>query len=271
MSNLSEISIDKIETDVMSVLYANIDKKFTQYGLFNKLLVDKYEGQYSNSIYPNFKYKFLLVVRNLMSKYDDIIVEKKDDVYYILCSSSKENIQEIPIYSTSLDNPIKLEKSDVSGLYDFICDNYLNEYMEWVDPFNGNTIFHELISNNNINQTSKLIKKNKFNFEIKNNNNQTPTDFINSLEMSNLIIAELNKKIMMLTKKYNQEKSNVDILIFDFKKKIDYYESDEFKNKIISDSSFYDIMMKKTNKYHFLIKMYLLSFIVCYIAIKMIF
>ena len=36
MSDLNDISIDKIETDVMSVLYANMDMIFTQYTLFNR-------------------------------------------------------------------------------------------------------------------------------------------------------------------------------------------------------------------------------------------
>ena len=56
---------------------------------------DKYEGQYTNSIHPNFKSKFLLIIRTLMSKYDDIVVEKKNSMYYIVCLSSKEDMEEI--------------------------------------------------------------------------------------------------------------------------------------------------------------------------------
>jgi len=46
---------------------------------------------------------------------------------------------------------------------------------------------------------------------------------------------------------------------------------DEYKNKIIIDTSFYDIVMEKTKKYNFLVKIYLLSIFVCYIAMKVIF
>jgi hypothetical protein len=271
MSNLSEISIDKIDTDVMSVLYANIDKKFSQYTLFNKLLEDKYEGQYTNSIHPNFKSKFLLVIRTLMSKYDDIVVEKKDGLYYIVCLSSKEDKEEKPLYMEHISKPIQLGVSDTADMYDYIYDNDLNEYMIWSDPFDGNSIFHELVLNNNIKQTSRLIGENRFNFEIKNNQNQTPIDLINSQEMGNLIIKEFIKKIMVLTEKYNQEKANVESLVVNFNKKIDYYESNEYKNKIIYDTSFYDIVMEKTRKYHWPVKMYLFSFIVCYLAMRMIF
>ena len=272
MSNLSEISIDKIETDIMSVLYANIDKKFTQYELFNKLLEDKYYGKYTNFVHPDFKSKFLLIIRTLMSKYDDIIVEKtSENAYNVICLSSKENIEDKPFYSGYIYNPIKLEKPDISDMYDYIYENNLNEYMNWSDPFDGNSIFHELIFFNNTTQTSRLIKENKFNFEIKNNLNQTPIDLINSQEMTNIVINEYVNKNLILTEKYNQEKANVKTLIDDFNNEMDYYESDKYKNVIIINTSLYDIMMKKTGKYHFMVKMYLFSFMICYLAIRLIF
>lgn len=282
MSNLSEISIDKIDTDVMSILYANIDKKFSQYTLFNKLLEDKYEGQYTNSIHPNFKSKFLLVIRTLMSKYDDIVVEKKDGSYYIVCLSFKEDKEEKPLYMEQIAKPNQLCEADISNMYDYIYDNNLEDCMNWSVFSDGNSIFHELILHNNIKQTSRLIRENRFNFEIKNNQNQTPIDLINSQEMGNLIIEEFFIKIMVLSEKCNQEKANVDTLLSGFNKKVDtliisfnkiinYYESNEYKNKIIYDTSFYNIVMEKTRKYHWTVKMYLFSFIVCYLAMRIIF
>ena len=271
MSNLSVISINKIETDVMSVLYANINKKFTQYTLFNKLLEDKYDSDHTIFIHPDFTSKFLLVIRTQISKYDNIIVEKKDRVYYIVCLSSKEDINKISIYHAEyIPNPIINEMYDMTYMFDYICDNDLDEYMNWTDPFDGNSIFHELILYNNIKQTTKLIEKNRFNFEIKNNQNQTPIDLINSQEMKNLFFAEFVKKIKLLTEKYNQEKVNVNTLVANLNKKVDYYESDEYVKKIIRDTSFYDFRMVKINKYHWPIKMYLFSFIVCCLAMRII-
>lgn len=273
MSNLAEISIDKIETDIMSVLYANIDKKFTQYTLFNKLLEDKYEGKYSMFVHPNFKSKFLLIIRTLMSKYDDIIVEKTtENMYNIVCLSSKEDKEEKPFYCEKIfSNPIHLEKKEIADMYDYIYDNNLHEYMNWSDPFDGNSIFHELIFANNIKQTLRLIRENNFNFEIKNNKNQTPIDLINSPEMSNIIINEFVKKNLILTEKYNQEKENVKTLVDDYNKELDYYESDKYKNKIIINTSLYNIMMEKTRKYHNLVKIYIFSFLVGYLAATIIF
>lgn len=275
MSNLSEISIDKIETDVMSILYSNIDNKFTQFQLFNKLIEDKYElehTQHTNSLHPNFKSKYLLVIRTLMSKYDDIEVEKKDGIYYVMCKNSNIDInnKDKVLYNENITNNILLEKSDISNMYDYIYDNNLSEFMNWSDPFDGNSIYHELIFNNNLKQTSRLLDENKFNFEIKNNQNQTPIDLINSSEMSNLIIAEFVKKMSVLMGKYNQEKLNVINVVNDFNKKVDYYESDEYKSNIISTTTLWNFMMEKTRKYHYAVKIYFVSFLICYISIRMI-
>lgn len=271
MSNLSEISIDEIETGVMSVLYSNIDKKFTQYTLFNKLLENKYDGQYLNTVHSNFKSKFLLVIRTIGSKYDDIMVEKKDGICYIVCQSSKEHVQENSLYMEYIAKPIEFEKSDISNMYDYIYDNDLDEHMNWTDPIDGNSIFHELVLNNNVRQVKKLLEENKFNFEIVNNKNQTPIDLINSQSMSKLLVDEFAKKIIILTEKYNREKLNVKELFYNYNKTINHYESSEYKNKIILDTSFYDIVSKKTNKYYFAINVYLFSLTVCYLAITMCF
>lgn len=269
MSNLSEISIDKIETDIMSVLYANMDKKFSQFELFNKLLEDKYYGNYTNYVHPDFKSKFLLIFRTLISKYDDIIIKKTSEYNYnIICLSSKEEMEDMeykPFYYGHIYNPIKLENHDVSNMYDYIYDNNLDEYKNWSDPFDGNSIFHELILSNNTKQTLKLMEENKFNFEIKNNINKTPIDLINSQEMSNIIIKEFVRKNIILMEKYNQEKENVKKIVDDNNKQLDYYKFDEYKNNIVLNTSLYDIMMEKTRRYHYLLKMYLFSVVVGYL------
>lgn len=273
MFNLSEISIDEIETGVMSILYANIDKKFTQYTLFNKLLEDKYDGQYTNVVHSNFKSKFLLVMRTIGSKYDDIIVEKKDGICYIVCQSSKKDMKENHLYMEYIAKPVEFEKSDIANMFDYIYDNNMIEHMNWteLDLIDGNSIYHELVLNNNDRLVKKLLDENKFNFEIKNNKNQTPMDLINSQSMSKLIIDEFAKKIIVLREKYNIEKYNVEQLVVNYHNKICQYETEEYKNKIISETSLYDIIEKKTNKYYYVIKAYLFSIIVCYLAMRIIF
>lgn len=264
MTNLSEITIDKIETDIMSVLYANMDKKFTQATLFNKLL-DKYERQ--TLTLSNFKSKYLLAIKIIMSNpiYDDIIIEKQNGIYYITCSSS--NVNDLENYIDNSTIQVSFDKSDISNMYDYIYDNNLKEFTELYDKFDNNSIFHELILYNNVKQTSKLLCENKFDFKIKNYKNQTPIDLINSNDMSKLIINELIKKNSVLENKFNQEKSNVETLVINFTKKIDYYESEEYKTKIINNISFIDIVVEKTRNYHKFIKFYFLSFVIGYLII----
>lgn len=271
MSNLADISIDKIDTDVMSVLYANIDTTFSQYSLFNKLLSDKYDGQYTNTIHPNFKSKFLLVLRNLMSTYDDIKITKENGIYHVVCTSGTEKPIEFNKIKTNIniENPLVL--NDFAYMYDYIYDNNLKEYMNWSDPFDGNSIFHELVLSGNKNQIIKLMSLDQFNFFVKNNHGQTPIDLVNNQETSNIILTGLCKKLINLTNEFEIDRKNNKEEKSIMQKKLIYYESNDYKNKIIDETSFYQFVRFKLSKYYQFNRMYIFSGIVCYMAIKYLF
>jgi hypothetical protein len=273
MSNLYDVTIDEIETAIMSVLFANMGERYTQFTLFEELLKNKFDS-HGNSIHPNFKSKFLLVLDNLRSKYDDIEITKKDKIYFIKCKSdddketqlSEQSEPIVQTYKNELSSKLEgdhilLKKSDEADMYDYICENNL----KYVDPFDGNTIFHKLIEFNNIRQTTKLINKNEFNFEIKNYLNESPVDLINSYEMSNLIVMGLIKKLSLLVKDHEQEKLNIKMILND---NISYYSSEKYLNETIMDTSVFEFISIKTQKYHFIAKFYLVSFLVCYIALR---
>lgn len=275
MSNFSEISIEKIETDIMSVLYANLDMEFTQYTLFNKLLNDKYSDQYENitgtTTNSNFKSKFLLILRNLMLKYDDIKITKKDRIYSIVCKSSHDSPSQIynnidEISSKHNENNFSLKKSDTNAMYDYIFENNMKEYMD-ADPFEGNSVFHELIMFDNIEYTAKLINEGKFNFEINNDQNQRPIDMINSLEMSKIIISGLEKKITQIEKKHEQEMCDIDSSLGQLNDILSHYESTDYKNLIICSTSIFKFFAIKTKKYHF-VKTYFISIILYYMMLR---
>ena len=305
MSNLNDISLDKIETDVMSVLYANMDIVFTQYSLFSKLIEDKYDFKNTISIHPNFKSKFLLVIRNLISKYPNIKITRDNLVFNILCSNSpdspnnpdnkfprftkiqnNEPINEPnnkpnnepnnePNNKSNTSSTIKLDENDISEMYDYIYDNNLNEYINWSDPVDGNTIYHELVLSNNIKQIERLVKENLFEYTVLNTYNQTPIDLIKSPLVARIMTMGLVKnynsikeKLNQEKEKLNQEKENVNMLVNNFNNKINYYESDKYIDKIINDTNFIDIIYIKTHHYHFKIKLYLLSILMCYIAFR---
>ena len=81
MTSLDQLSLESIETKIMSILYANIDTCFNQFALFDKLIKDKFPENYNTTINPTIKAKFLLVLRNLASRYDDISVVKSNNVF----------------------------------------------------------------------------------------------------------------------------------------------------------------------------------------------
>lgn len=276
MANLSDISIDKIETDVMSVLYANMDTKFNQYELFNKLITSKYDYKITNGeyIHPNFKSKFLLVLRNLMSKYDDIKITKENSNYNIVCYSEYDpNIPSLikTCENNDAENINLISQKDYTNMFDYIYENDLKEFINWSDPFDGNSIFHELVLCGNIVWITKLIDEGKFNYDILNNHKQTPIDLINDVKVSKVLTLGLVKNLNEIKQKYKQEAETVNLLLNKLHKNNNYLESDELKNKIILNTSFANFLYIKTEKYHLNLKLYLISFIICYIAVKMVF
>jgi hypothetical protein len=283
MSSLyNDIEIDKIETDIMSVLYANMDTTFTQFSLFNKLIRDKYDFKdtMTVSIHPNFKSKFLLVVRCLSSKYDDIKITKENNMYNITCLSGTD-IK--PNISTEEKNPptkpkvksesefeleSNLNKSDITMMYDYICENNLEEYIKWSDPIDGNSLFHELVINNNIKQIESLIEKNLFDYMAMNNFKQTPIDLIKSPQLSNVITMGLVKKLNQTKEELCAEKANVSTLTKNINNNLNYYKSDEYKIKIINETKYFDIISIKTKKYHSPVKICILSILFYYIMLR---
>ena len=297
MSNLQDIQIDKIETDIMSILYANMDCGFSQYALFNKLLTDKYDGQYTNSISPNFKSKFLLVLKNLMSKYDDVKVIRTDEgMYQVWVSSGSESelidkneknlIQTQTQTQTQISKPnswwkttvtinsIPFDKTDNAKMYDYVYENNLTEHLNWSDPWYGNSIYHELVLVENLNQIQRLIEQEQFNFFVKNSKGLSPIDLAlqsNSSELKKLFTEALVKKITSLKEKTDMEREQTNKQIFELAMRKSFLESDEYKNKIISDVMITTFLKMKFLNYYESNKIYVISALIFFIAVKLFF
>lgn len=120
-----------------------------------------------------------------------------------------------------------------------------------------------------------MVKENLFEYTVLNTYNQTPIDLIKSPLVARIMTMGLVKnynsikeKLNQEKEKLNQEKENVNMLVNNFNNKINYYESDKYIDKIINDTNFIDIIYIKTHHYHFKIKLYLLSILMCYIAFR---
>lgn len=281
INNLQDISIDKIETDIMSVLYANTDTKFSQYTLFNKILEDKYDGQYSSQIHSNFKTRFLLVLRNLMSKYDDIKVTKDNEVYWVVCVSESigNTTYTKPVkfvrWDKEIKKPISLDSNDFAQMYNYLYEFNQTDFVNWSDPWNGNTIYHELVIFQNKSLIEKLLLDGKFNFVVKNNHGKTPLEVSKNTEISNLLgvhlILELNRitdRIKFIEEHNKREFNNYETKVKMFESRIKTFDSIEYKNKIIYNSSIKDILIVKSKKYYDNYKLYILSAFICFAALK---
>lgn len=273
ITNLEDIQIDKIETDIMSVLYANMDVKFSQFTLFNKVLEDKYDGQFSSQIHPNFKSRFLLVLRNLMEKYDDIKVSREKEVYWVVCVSESEK----PIEFTNFnrwEKPIKkeipLETKDYANMYDYIWDNNLSGHINWTDPWDGNTIYHELVFFQNKNLIEKLLLQDQFNFFVKNSNGKTPIELSTNQEITNLLIKSLLEKNIISNEKLKLIEDKNKVELNKCETRINYLESSEYKNKIVNEITLQEFITSKTKKFYQNYRLYILSSIVCLVALKFI-
>lgn len=252
MSELADITCEKLENDIMSILYANLDTTYNQFELFNKILEEKYDNKYNLTINQNLKGKFLLVLRSLMSKYDDIKILKQNNIYYLICSfNSNKNIiinNKEKDYNENHDNDILL------SLTNYIIDKNLPDF-NYIDSFDGNTIYHDLVLSGNIKKIRKLIDSNDFDFYVKNNNNKTPIELLqdniickildkkldnkildNNI-LSNLLINGMVNKYTNINNKHKDEIENFMTQITNLKNNLQYYESNDYKKLIISNIS----------------------------------
>jgi hypothetical protein len=270
ITNLQDIPIDKIETDIMSVLYANMDKKFSQYTLFNKVLEDKYDGQYSSQIHSNFKSRFLLVLRNLMSKYDDIKVSKENGIFWVVCLSVSETDK--PIEFTKWDNPIKqpvqLDTTDYAHMYNYVYDHNPNDFINWSDPWDGNTIFHELVLTQNKTLLEKLLLQNQFNFLVKNTHGKTPLEMPTSQEIYELLSMNLLQKVILMNERVKSLEEQNKTEFDKYEARVKYLESPDYKNKILLETDIKDIVFTKSSKFYQNYRLYIFSGLICLIAIR---
>ena len=188
MSNLADISYQKIEDSIMKVLINNEGSYFANNKLYSQVL--NVLDLNTTFVDRTFKYKFMLVLKSLESKYDDVTFDKTNaTVIYGKQTTSKPIIETSPVNYT-LPTPLELAA--------YIIDNNLLEYKQ-------KTINHELVSGNYCTHVQKIIDNDEINYLLKDNEQQTVISRINSISMSNIFLEKLYKKIAFL------QESNIDI------------------------------------------------------------
>ena len=194
MSNLSKMTYDDIENKIMKYLYSNPNTRFNQYSLYNKLL-DNIEGKNSLFDTRDFKRKFIDILRNLDCKYDDLTITKNNNNITIILDEeiNTKNYEDVNYTSYNDDTEF--------NYYKFIFDNHIEESLN-IKDINKNSIYHDLAMSNNIKLIENLINEDKFDLEIKNNNDETPLDLCENYEIYKILskkkFKELEKKIVKL-------------------------------------------------------------------------
>lgn len=236
--DLSEVTFNDIEVKLMSVLCANVDTKYTHASLFNKLIQDKYDDIIH--IPQIFKTKFLLVLSNLPSMYDDLTIEKDNNIVTIIYNSNekKEKSEESEKLEEKDNSVIEggkhgLGRSDTLKMYEYIFENDMKEYINKVDKFTGNTIYHELVKEHNITLIKTLVKQNKFNYYVENHDNKKPCELSESQEITNILMNGLFEEIKLLRKEINIKNNAYDNKILQLDNKIIDMRKADFKHHLM--------------------------------------
>jgi len=209
MSTLENVTYDDIFNKIMLILVANEGKLYDQYKLYS-LVIDKITKNEVICVPPDFKYKFFITLRQLMLKDDNIKVMKENNIYQVIYNAPKD---------IKLDNiNYNPEWIDKSALNNFIINNTTEVDINYKDPESGNTIYHEVLSEHNSENVKKLIdtlplssKENTF-YNIKNNYNKTPIECIKDVQVSIIIINDLNKRINEFDNKFKILENRLKIL-----------------------------------------------------------
>jgi hypothetical protein len=224
MATLNNVTIDDIYNKIMLILIANESKVYDQYKLYS-LVLDKISRGETNYVPPEFKLKFFITVRTLMSKDDNITVIKKNNIYYI-AYNALGNLKLDPVGFS----PYWINESELN---EFIINNNLD--LSYQDPESGNTIYHNILSDNKTENITKLLEINNINYNIKNNNNKTPIECIKNIEVATIIINDLNKKINSFEDRLKLIENQTVSMYFDDRIKIlenDSYLVIEFEDRL---------------------------------------
>jgi hypothetical protein len=243
MTILDNVTFDDIYNKIMLVLVANEGILYNQYKLYS-LILNKFTRNETYFVPPEFKYKFFVTLRQLMLKDDNIKVFKENNIYQVIYNGSKEVKPEFVNYSP--------EWIDKSQLNKFIINNNID--LNYQDPESGNTIYHDILSENNYENVKKLLETNNVNYNIKNNYNKTPIDCIKDIQIATVIINDLSNKINQFDEKLNQFEEKLKIL--------------ENKNEIVDCSIIKFIQIKA---YYLFARNWIIIFIIFIIFISILF
>ena len=228
--------MDIIRDHVTLILIANDKTILSKIKLF-KLMLERIDNASSDI---HIKEKYAIVFRSLPIDNDDIYFYKSDNfiVYNpdIIRDSNKLIIDENNDELLNLYNFVDDKYDDDDNnkfitknkMYDYIVENMdvqdeLNRELSYRDPQTGNTIYHDIIIENNVKIIDKLIKANKMSLFVENNKKETPLNLINDNKIFIKIIDHLSEQNNNLKSIIKNNESRIKILKKNNKKSYYYY------------------------------------------------
>jgi hypothetical protein len=217
-----QLEYEVIETEIMKLLTKSPDVYVSQFTIYDKLLDHfKINDPVSKTLLKD----RLLVILRVLTKYDNVLINKNDGVYYVCFQLDKDHddicfISDKDTVKSTRFNEIKssIEDTDISVIR-FIVDQDLKQHFNILDT-DKNNILHLLIKYNDILRVEKFIENNVSFLMDQNVFEKTPFDLINSTEMSGLIIKKLYddirdnaNEIYIMKDNHNKIMTNIDGII----------------------------------------------------------
>lgn len=208
---------EEIENKIMKYLYSTPNVEFTQFALYNKLLLNELKDDEENYFIENsfyFKKRMINILRTI-DKYEDVIICKKKNYYSVILKNSN-NKNKISKYNEVNNSSFDDDNFDY---FDYLCNDFFDESFNIIDK-NGNTIYHDMALLNKKKIIEALIDKNMMDFFfIENNDKIIPLELLykKNKELYSSIMEKQIKILKLENKKIKLQISNLENNIWKLK------------------------------------------------------
>ncbi len=207
--------IEFIEQEIFIAITGDPERVFSQFELFDSLMkIKKIKDPMERE---NFKFHFALVLRSMPTKYDNVLTQIKNNVYYICFSVKNEpfTIDESKYSNFVSSKSETKEYNDMpreKAVIEFVVDEGVDKYILGTD-YLGNTIVHYLATFSDTKRLKKLIESKKIDyywFFKPNKEGKSPLDMTVDNSIHNMLIQHLFEEKEKAEEKHrvNAEKMN---------------------------------------------------------------
>ncbi len=207
--------IEFIEQEIFIAITGDPERVFSQFELFDSLMkIKKIKDPMERE---NFKFHFALVLRSMPTKYDNVLTQIKNNVYYICFSVKNEpfTIDESKHVNFISSKSETTEYNDMpreTAVIEFVVDEGVDKYILGTD-YLGNTIVHYLATFSDTKRLKKLIETKKIDYSWFFRNNKegkSPLDMTVDNSIHNMLIQHLfeEKEKAEEKQRVNAEKMN---------------------------------------------------------------